>query len=97
VTITFDYRTTPGDSARLGLGLNDGTPPQEPMRPQSYPLAPSPERRTTTATWVKKNLPAAGRSYTFQFAAAPSFDATGTSAVSGNKMTIVIESWTAGD
>jgi hypothetical protein len=95
VTITLDYRTTRGDSARVGLGLDDGTPPFQPMRPTSYPLRPSVPPTTTTLTWLKKDLAAAGEAYTFEFSASPSFG--GHSEVSGRKLTVVIESWTAGD
>lgn len=95
VTITFDYRTKGADAARAGLVLNDGTPPHEPIRP-AYPLRPSPIRTTTTLTWQKKDLPAAGQEYTFHFSVSPSSAGSGPSVVSGRKLTVVIESWTAG-
>jgi hypothetical protein len=65
------------------------------MRPPSYPLRPSVRPTTTTLTWLKKDVAAAGQAYTFQFSASPSFG--GHSEVSGRKLTVVIESWTAGD
>ena len=95
VTVTLDYRTTRGDPARAGLSLSDGTPPFQPMRPRSYPLRPTVQPTTTTLTWLKRDLPAAGQAYTFQFSASPPFG--GQSEVSGKKLTVVIESWTAGD
>jgi hypothetical protein len=96
VTITLTYRTSPGDAAYAGLSLDDGTPPYEPMRPlRSYPLRPSVAPSSTTLTWVKRDVPAAGKAYTFHFSAVTGFG--GRSFVSGTKLTIVIESWTAGD
>jgi hypothetical protein len=96
VTITLDYRTTRGDAARAGLTLDDGTPPLQPMRPGSYPLRPTARRTTTTLTWLKKDLAAAGQAYTFEFAASLRFGDRHAE-VSGRKLTVVIESWTAGD
>jgi hypothetical protein len=96
VTLTLTYRTTRGDSAHAGLSLDDGTPPYEPMRPRSsYPLRPSIVPTSTTLTWFRRDVPAAGKMYTFHFSAAPAFG--GHSSVVGTKLAIVIESWTAGD
>ena len=96
VTLTLTYRTTRGDSAHAGLSLDDGTPPFELMRPRdSYPLRPSVAPTSTTLTWLKRDVPAAGQAYTFHFSAAPGFG--GHSSVVGTKLAIVIESWTAGD
>ena len=96
VTLTLTYRTTGGASAHAGLSLDDGTPPYERMRPRSsYPLRPSSRLTSTTLTWLKRDVPAAGQTYTFHFSAAPAFG--GHSSVVGTKLAIVIESWTAGD
>jgi hypothetical protein len=91
VTLTLTYRTTRGDSAHAGLSLDDGTP----MRPRTYPLRPSVAPTSTTLTWLKRDVPAAGQAHTFHFSAAPAFG--GHSSVVGTKLAIVIESWTAGD
>jgi hypothetical protein len=94
VTITLTYRTTRGASASAGLVLDDGTPPYERMRPRdSYPLRPSGAPTSTTLTWFRRDVPAAGQSYTFHFSASPG----GPGSVAGSKLAIVIESWTAGD
>jgi hypothetical protein len=94
VTITLTYRTTRGASAYAGLVLDDGTPPYERMRPRdSYPLRPSGAPTSTTLTWFRRDVPAAGQSYTFHFSASPG----GPGSVAGSKLAIVIESWTAGD
>jgi hypothetical protein len=95
VTITLTYRTSRGDDAVAGLSLDGGTPPYERMKPRSYPLRPSVAPTSTTLTWVRRDVPAAGKAYTFHFSAAPAFG--GRSFISGTKLTIVIESWTAGD
>jgi hypothetical protein len=97
VTITLRYRTSRGDAAFAHLGISDGAT-TEGMRPTTpYPLAPSVKATSTTLTWFKKDVPAAGAAYTFHFGAAPGFDPSGSSSVSGRKFTVVIESWTAGD
>jgi hypothetical protein len=97
VTLTLTYRTTGGASAYAGLSLDDGTPPSERMRPRSsYPLRPSIAATSTTLTWLKRDVLAAGQTYTFHFSAAPAFGG-GHSSVVGTKLAIVIESWTAGD
>jgi hypothetical protein len=96
-TITLTYRTSRGDSASADLVLDDGTPPYERMRPRNpYPLRPSVRATSTTLTWFRRDVPAAGQSYTFHFTASPS-GGSPPSSVSGSKLTIVIESWTAGD
>jgi hypothetical protein len=72
LTITFDYKTSRGDGARMALSLDDGTPPYEVARPRSA-LQPSDipgHRILVTKTWVKKNLPAERRAYTFKFSVA---------------------------
>jgi hypothetical protein len=98
VTITLDYHTSRDDSARATLTLDDGTPPLEPMHPHGWPLGPARVPTTTTLTWIRKDLPAAGAEYTFQFSASPlDRNRNGFAGVGGTKLTVVIESWTAGD
>jgi hypothetical protein len=96
VTITFRYRTSRGHQAFAGLSVNEGTSgtPMQPRR--NYPLAPAAKETTTTLTWFKKDLPAAGKEYTFELSAVPPF-VQGRSFVSARRLTVVIESWTAGD
>jgi hypothetical protein len=97
VTVTLTYRTSRGDSAYADLVLDDGTPPYEKMRPRNhYPLRPSITPTSTTLTWFRRDVPAAGQSYTFHFTASPGGGSPPAS-VSGSKLAIVIESWTAGD
>jgi len=55
--------------------------------------------RRTTLTWIKKDLPAAGKAYTFLFSfGMPPLPVgeEGSFFASAQKPTIVIESWTAG-
>jgi hypothetical protein len=96
VTITLSYRTTRGDPASVQLLIDDGTEGDEWMRPRSFPLRPTTTRTTTTLTWLKKDVPAAGKAYTFQFFAKPRH-ALENARVSGKRLIVVIESWTAGD
>jgi hypothetical protein len=96
VTITFQYRTSRGEQAFAGLSVNDGTSPV-PMQPrQYYPLAPASAATTTTLTWFKKDLAAAGKAYTFSLGVVPPF-VNGRSFARAQRPTVVIESWTAGD
>jgi hypothetical protein len=96
VTITFQYRTSRGHPAFAGLSVNDGTSRMALKPRRSYPLAPAADETTTTLTWFEKDLPAAGKEYTFELGVAPPF-VQGRSFVSARKLTVVIESWTAGD
>ena len=97
LTVTLDYRTSRRDTARAGVSLDDGTPPFERMRP-SYPLTTARTPTTTTLTWMRRDVPAAGKEYTFRLSVAPGDrNSDGGSRVSGTRMTVVIESWTAGD
>jgi len=98
LTITLDYKTTRGDSASAGISIDDGTPPFEQMRPRDVRLRPSTKRATTTLTFLKNDLAAAGQAYTFRFGVAPR-ERSGNehAAVFGARLVVVIESWTAGD
>jgi hypothetical protein len=98
VTITLPYRTTRGDPASVQLLIDDGAE-GEAMRPGSFPLRPTTTRTTTTLTWLKKDVPAAGKAYTFRLFAKPrrTVGDLGKSSVSGQRLIVVIESWTAGD
>src|SRR4029078_9496055 len=98
LTITLDYKTTRRDSASAGISIDDGTPPFEQMRPRDVRLRPSTKRTTTTLTFLKNDLAAAGQAYTFRFGVAPR-ERSGNehAAVFGARLVVVIESWTAGD
>jgi hypothetical protein len=72
VKITLAYKTSRGDTARAVLSLDDGSPPNEVLRPRVL-LQPSDipgHRIVVTLPWDKKNLPAKGRAYTFRFSVA---------------------------
>lgn len=96
VTITFRYRTSPGNPAFADLSVSDGTSQMEMKPRQSYPLAPAAQETTTTLTWFKRDLPAAGKEYSFELGVVPPF-VQGRSSASARNLTVVIESWTAGD
>jgi hypothetical protein len=80
--------------------------PDQPPRPPcggptslgSYPMA-SPGRQTsTTLTWFKRDLPAAGRSYAFSFGVSPrDVDGNHRSSVVAKRVVFVTETWSAGD
>ena len=97
LSVTLDYKTSRGDTANAGVSLDDGTPPYDALRP-SYPLGTSRTPTSTTLTWARRDLPASGRAYTFWLSVASrDGNRDGASRVSGSRMTVVIESWTAGD
>ena len=97
LTVTLDYKTSRGDVARADVSLDDGTAPYDRIRP-SYPLGTARTPTSTTLTWVRRDLQAGGKAYTFWLSMAPG-DANDdlVSSVSGRRMTVVLESWTAGD
>jgi hypothetical protein len=96
-TVTLDYRTSRSTTASAGLALDDGTPPYSKVRP-SFALGTSRRLTSTTLTWIRRDVPAAGREYTFWLGIAPrSHTSDEKFFVRGRRMTVVIESWTAGD
>jgi hypothetical protein len=98
LTVTLDYVTTPQTAAIAGASIEDGTPPDMRMRPGGFPLAPSLRSTTTTLTWVRRDLPAAGRTYTFKMGvSARSLVGKTNFSARGRKITAVIETWSAGD
>jgi hypothetical protein len=97
VTITFDYRTSPGDAATFGLLVEDESGGSQHMQPRQYSLRPSIKPTMTTLTWIRRDLAAAGKAYTLRFGGSVGIDPNGRSSVSGKRLTVVIESWSAGD
>jgi hypothetical protein len=97
VTITFDYRTSPGDAVHVELAIVDDSGGFQHMRPRNYSLRPSTNPTTATLTWIRRDLVAAGKAYTLRFGGATGIDPNGHTSVSGKRLTVVIESWTAGD
>jgi hypothetical protein len=67
------------------------------MQPRSYSLRASPTPTTATLTWIRRDLAASGKTYTLHFGGSVGIDPDGASSVSGKRLTVVIESWTAGD
>ena len=99
LTVTLAYRTSRNDGAVVFAGVDDGTPPSAPMNPRGgFPLAPSQRSTSTTLTWQKRGLPAAGRDYTFELSiSSRGLSGDGRSYVRGRKLSVVIETWSAGD
>ncbi|SRR6266498_43544 len=94
VTLSFQYRTSPGDR---GFLLVDFSPPGDrtpSMRPGSYPLSSQGRQISTSLTWVERGLPGAGTEYSFAVSA-QSFDSQGPgfSKITTGRMTMVIEMW----
>lgn len=104
VTVTLAYRLGRGESARVTFGYATGPPPPIPccgdepttaFRPGAYPLASAGGRTTTTTlTWIKRDLPAAGEAYRLYFHLDPRVDAK---IALTRKATVVVEAWTAGN
>lgn len=88
VTVTMDYRTTPGDYVVVDSVYGGG--PRETLRPRGFRLASS-DRTTTTLTWSRRNVPAAGARYSFASTVNPR-TVTGSGVhASGRKLTLVID------
>lgn len=97
---TLDYSISRGDWAEAEAGyVHDGK--TSPMTAGPYPLSSlgsSPSlRSTTTLTWAKGVLGAAGKQYEFVVAINPrDGDGDRTVRVSGTKLTLIIEMWPTG-
>lgn len=92
-TLTLDLKTSAKDSADVRASFRRvGGGPITPMNPGEFPVA-SPRRfDSTTLVWVKRNLPAEGRDYTFQVSVAPRRgDRDPDVAVRGRKVSFVVE------
>jgi hypothetical protein len=98
LTVTLDYVTTPDTAVIAGARIEGRTFPGMRMRPGGFPLAPSTRPTTTTLTWIRRDLPAAGRTYTFKMGvSARSLVGETNFSARGRKITAVIETWSAGD
>jgi hypothetical protein len=98
VTVTLDYATSRGTAARAAVTIDAGAPPNRNMAPGAFPLAPSRRLTSTTLTWVRTGLPASGRTYTFHGSVSPrSIGRESQFFVRGQKLTVVAETWSAGD
>lgn len=92
VTATLNYRTSADDAVAIRAiyrgGGHAGT-----LRPGPWVLmSPSANRfTTTTVTWVKRLLPAAGREYTFRLEAAPRPGETVNMSAVGKKVALSID------
>jgi hypothetical protein len=98
LTMTLEYRTTPGTAASAGAGFQAGSSTTR-MDPRGgFRLAPSSQSPTTaTLTWVKRGVPAAGRTHTFSAGVSlRSLTGDDTISVRGRKLSVVIETWSAG-
>jgi hypothetical protein len=96
LSITFDYRTSPGDAGRISAGYRaQGQEEFRSMRPDSF-LVVSPSSRaptSTTLTWMRPGLEG-GRRYTF-VVTATTRDREGNHrvTVAGTKAIGVLEIW----
>jgi hypothetical protein len=103
LTVTFRYRTTPGDAASFSAALNDDAPPPDtlslPMRPSSFRVPGARSGNTVTLTWIRRDVPASGKEYVIHLFAHP-IDRSGNRRAEVETVgaaAVVIESWTAGD
>jgi hypothetical protein len=94
LTATLEYTTSKGDLALIAASFWENGR-QEALLPgrHAYRLGPSRAPTSTTLTWVRRNVPAAGREYTFTVEVWPPFSAW----VRGRQLTVVVEMWSAGD
>jgi hypothetical protein len=103
LTVTFRYRTTSGDAASFSATLNDDAPPPDtvslPMRPSSFRLPGASSGNTVTLTWIRRDVPAAGKEYVVHLFP-NAIDRNGNERAEVKTVdgaAVVIESWTAGD
>lgn len=94
VSATLDYRTSEGDSIPVEARYRaPGVPGR--LQPGRFRLvSPSQDRLTTsTLTWAKRQLPAAGLRYTFEIWVVPRPGADLAMEATGRKVTVVVEAW----
>ena len=100
MTVTLEYATTAGTAARAGAEarLAGGSASSIGMAPTGgFRLAPSLRPTTTTLTWVKRRLAAAGRTYNVRFGISiRSLTGDDTYSIRGRRLAVVIETWSAG-
>jgi hypothetical protein len=98
MTATLEYRTSRGDGLSVeGILYDVAANEFVSLNAPEYRLAPS--RRTTTATlqWVDDAVPAGGREYSVSLLVQADCRVLNKSFAAGNKTTVVIESWSAGN
>jgi hypothetical protein len=69
--LTFDYRTTPDDWGFIEAAFRRSGGPRTLMNPGSFPVLSPGRFASTSLVWVKRNVPAAGRDYTFEVSVLP--------------------------
>ncbi len=89
VTASLNYRVTPGGAGRLGAQYGILGKKYRSIPPGDYPLAPTPSRTTTTATWTATDL-TPGATYVFGFDVIPIRDKQGKVSVTGTLLSIVV-------
>jgi hypothetical protein len=96
LTVTLDYAISRGDAATAYATIDDGASLR--LNPRGgFRLAPSNRRNSTTLTWQKRALEGAGHEYTFAMTVSPrDLNRNGSTRVRGRKLTVVVETWSAG-
>jgi hypothetical protein len=96
VTVTLDYRVSPGDQALVEGQYQVGQKGQlTPLAPFTFPLVSVSKnlRNSATLNWVKRGIPAAGRTYNFRAQVGAADLSGGGSSAIGTKLSVVIEVW----
>jgi hypothetical protein len=98
MTVTLEYATSPGTQGIVSAGFQEEASSVVEMAPTGgFRLASSPRPTTTTLTWVRRRLPAAGRTYSFRFGVSlRSLIGKRAHEIRGRRVSVVIETWTAG-
>jgi len=98
VTMSFTHTTTGGDYGIASLVYAPEGGRYAPLAPGSYWFSSPLTGTSTTLTWIKPNLPAAGRRYRFGFGVdGRDGNGNGRFSVSARKMTVLVEAWTVGN
>lgn len=99
-TLSLDHKTSPSDGGDVFASFREGDlAPATRIDPGPFPImSPSPRHfSSTTLGWVKRGVPAAGRSYTFYVSVVPrDGDNDDDVTVKGRKLSFVIDIREAG-
>ena len=70
-TLTLDYRTSPSDWGLVQSGFARNGGPRTQMSPGNFPVVSPGRFASTTLVWIRRNVSASGRDYTFDVSVLP--------------------------
>jgi hypothetical protein len=99
ITVSFSYRTSPGDAGTLSLDFQryePGAPTRQLARPGDFSLSPSIKTTSTTVTWLARDVKAGGRKYAVGPLADLQDNGDGVGFFRTSKMSVIIDGTRAG-